>query len=60
MFIDQIGYQRLSRIAPTVELSGETPITQYLETLTIFGRAEESRREVDALRAEIQRVAAVL
>ncbi|GIV86935.1 MAG: ABC transporter substrate-binding protein [Chloroflexus sp.] len=56
-FIDQIGYQRLSRIAPTVALSGATPMMQYLETLTVFGRAEEAQREVDALRAEIQRVA---
>ena len=56
-FIDQIGYRQLSQIAPTVALSGATPLTQYIETLTVFGRAEEALREVDALRAEIQRVA---
>lgn len=58
-FIDQIGYQRLSQIAPTVALNGATPLTQYLETLTVFGCAEEAQREVDTLRTEIQRVATV-
>jgi iron complex transport system substrate-binding protein len=40
-FIEQIGYQRLSAIAPTVALGGATPVEQYVEALTVLGRAQE-------------------
>lgn len=57
-FVEQFGYRRLSAIAPTVALGGLTPAAQYVETLTVLGRAEAAQREVNALRAEIQAVAA--
>ncbi|MDW8403712.1 ABC transporter substrate-binding protein [Chloroflexus sp.] len=56
-FIEQIGYQRLSSIAPTIVLSGATPLDNYIETLTIFGRGEEAQQTVAAFRAEVQAVA---
>lgn len=56
-FIEQIGYQRLTRIAPTVALGGATPLEQYVETLTVLGRGEQAQREAEAFRAEVQAVA---
>lgn len=53
-FIEQIGYQRLARIAPTVALSGSTPLENYIEALTLFGRGEQAQRDVAAFRAEVQ------
>lgn len=52
-FIEQIGYARLSRIAPTVALGGTTPLENYVETATVFGGAEQAQRQVAAFRAEI-------
>ncbi len=52
-FIEQIGYARLSRIAPTVALSGTTPLENYVETATVFGGVEQAQRQVAAFRAEI-------
>jgi len=57
-FIEQIGYERLSRIAPTVALGGATPLENYVETLTVLGQGEQAQREVEAFRAEIHAVAA--
>lgn len=57
-FIEQIGYARLAEIAPTLALGGITPTEQYLEALTVLGRAEEAQREVEAFRAEVQAAAA--
>lgn len=56
-FIEQIGYQRLARIAPTVALSGSTPLENYIEALTVFGRGEQAQRDVAAFRAEVQAAA---
>lgn len=53
-FIEQIGYERLNRIAPTVALGGATPLANYVETATVFGGAEQAQRQVAAFRAEIQ------
>ncbi|OAN36334.1 ABC transporter substrate-binding protein [Chloroflexus islandicus] len=53
-FIEQIGYERLSKIAPTIALSGATPLENYVETLAVFGRGEEAQRTVANFRAEVQ------
>jgi iron complex transport system substrate-binding protein len=53
-FIEQIGYERLNRIAPTVALGGATPLANYVETATVFGRGDEAQRVVERFRAEIQ------
>jgi iron complex transport system substrate-binding protein len=57
-FIAQIGYQRLARIAPTVALGGATPLENYGETATVFGRGDVAQAEVAAFRAEVQAAAA--
>lgn len=56
-FIEQIGYERLSKIAPTIVLSGATPLENYVETLAVFGRREEAQRTVANFRAEVQVIA---
>ncbi|MGC9039118.1 MAG: ABC transporter substrate-binding protein [Roseiflexus sp.] len=57
-FIEQVGYARLTAIAPTVALSGITPTEQYVAALTVLGRVETAQREVEAFRAEVQAAAA--
>ncbi len=56
-FIEQIGYQRLNRITPTVALGSMTPLEQDGETLTLLGRGAEAPRPVDSLRAAVQAAA---
>lgn len=57
-FIEQIGYQRLAQIAPTVALSGVSPLENYIEALTIFGRGEQAQRDAAGFRADVQAAAA--
>lgn len=57
-FIDRIGYERLSEIAPTVAVGGEGALETYVETLAVFGRRAEAEAEVAAFRQEIATVAA--
>lgn len=53
-FVEQIGYERLARIAPTVAIGAGDPLTSYVETLRIFGREAEAEQRVAALRAEMR------
>jgi iron complex transport system substrate-binding protein len=52
-FVEQVGYQRLAQIAPTVAIGGGDPLTSYVETLSVLGRGDEAAQAVEALRDEI-------
>lgn len=52
-FIHQIGYDRLSAIAPTVAIGGADPLELYVQTLAVFGLQAQAEADVAALKAEI-------
>lgn len=52
-FADQIGYDRLSDIAPTVTVGGQDALEQYIETLTLFGLREQGEADVAAFEERI-------
>jgi iron complex transport system substrate-binding protein len=53
-FIDQIGYDRLTEIAPTVAVDGSNAFTVYTETMTVLGRREEAEQNVAAFREQVK------
>lgn len=57
-FINKIGYSRLSDIAPTVSVSYETPLIEYVETLAVFGLREQAEADVAEFEAQIAAEAA--
>lgn len=52
-FADQVGYKRLSDIAPTVTVEWQDTYQQYIDTATVFGLGEQGAQEVAALREQI-------
>lgn len=53
-FIDQLGYDRLSEIAPTVAIDGSNAFAMYTDMMTVLGRREEGEQTVAAFREEIK------
>lgn len=53
-FINNIGYEQLAQIAPTVAIGSVEPLESYRETLTVLGRGEEAQRTIEAFQAQIQ------
>jgi iron complex transport system substrate-binding protein len=46
-FVEQAGYEELSRIAPTVAVAAEDTTAAYFQTLAVFGEEETARRRVE-------------
>lgn len=53
-FIEQAGYERLARIAPTVAVGDGGILDSYVETLAIFGQGDRAARDVAGFRADVQ------
>jgi len=59
-FVETVGYDTLSQLAPTVALSSTLPLAAYVETAKIFGMAETAQAQVDAFLAEVAQAATAL
>jgi iron complex transport system substrate-binding protein len=59
-FLEEAGYAELSRLAPTVALDASDPRRSYIETLTVFGMAEQAASDVAALEQAIAAAGAQL
>lgn len=53
-FIEQAGYEALSRVAPTVAVEGDDPLDLYVQTLAVFGKDDIARADVDRFTARVQ------
>jgi iron complex transport system substrate-binding protein len=54
-FVEQAGYEELSRIAPTVAVAAEDTTATYLQTLAVFGEEETARRRVEEFEERVRR-----
>ena len=52
-FIQEIGYDNLSRIAPTVAIGMNGPRESYRETLRLFGLEEQANAEIAAFEQSV-------
>lgn len=57
-FVNEVGYERLAAIAPTVAVGGADPLETYIETLTVFGLRDQAEADVAAFREEVAAAAA--
>lgn len=52
-FIDRIGYQRLSQMAPTIAVGGSNEVENYAQTLTAFGLDDKAAADLAAFEAAL-------
>ncbi len=52
-FIDQIGYETLSQMAPTIAVGGSDEVENYAQTLTALGLAEQAASDLAAFDAAV-------
>ena len=53
-FIEELGYDLLSEIAPTVAINGDTTLASYQETFRIFGNEDEALANIERLKQRIK------
>ncbi len=52
-FVDRIGYQRLSQMAPTIAVGGSNEVENYAQTLTAFGLEDKAAADLAAFDAAL-------
>lgn len=53
-FIEELGYDLLSEIAPTVAIDSDTTLENYQETFRIFGKEDEALANIERLEQRIK------
>lgn len=56
-FIENAGYDKLSRIAPTVALSSEAELEAFVELARVLGKEAKAQAQVDAFKQQMARQA---
>lgn len=56
-FIENVGYNNLSKIAPTVALGGGGELEAFVELARVFGKEAEAQAQVDAFKQQMRREA---
>ncbi|AHC14025.1 ABC transporter substrate-binding protein [Salinispira pacifica] len=56
-FVERGGYNRISRIAPTVVVRSDDPAEAFIQTAMIFGLRDEAESSVEDFRTEFKRAA---
>lgn len=53
-FIDRIGYERLSQIAPTIAVAGDNEVENYAQTLAALGLQDKAQADLAAFESALQ------
>lgn len=56
-FVENVGYDKLSQIAPTVALGGRGELETFVELARVLGKEAEAQAQVDAFRQQMAREA---
>ncbi len=59
-FIEEVGYDTLSQVAPTVAVGGDTPRDTYVQLMALLGKEAQARRAVEQLEQRIKEAGARL
>lgn len=53
-FVDRVGYERLSQIAPTIAVAGDNEVENYAQTLAALGLQDKADADLAAFEAALQ------